>query len=318
MALIGVAAQPTAAADELGCGARVNGDVRCSGSSEPIGTHAPGTLAPSVERIEAVPCGPRVRTPTDLHIHEDGCFEASVRCLLRADAKPMANTQVVEYFVYSIESGELLRIEIVCDVALGSAVPAIGAIKAEATKRAPHLYAATGGVHFPVSAAIVFWLSPQAPRPEDEEEYAQASTTATIPDFVLNGRRLSVQLHVVRSEWDWDDRSRVPDGFPRQESVFDHGSPTGPMGQIYDETRRPCESNQMCGKYLAHAWYRTGKAQVKVRTRWAGSFSVDGGVATPIPGDIYTDSPAPKVLELKEYRTVLLDPNIDPDRRPGD
>jgi len=55
-----------------------------------------------------------------------------------------------------------------------------------------------------------------------------------------------------------------------------------------------------------------------VRTYWVGSFSVDGGVAIPIPGEIYTDSPSPKIINLKSYRTVLLDPDIDPNYRPGD
>jgi len=57
---------------------------------------------------------------------------------------------------------------------------------------------------------------------------------------------------------------------------------------------------------------------VTVRTYWVGSFSVDGGVAIPIPGEIYTDSPSPKIINLKSYRTVLLDPAIDPNYRPGD
>ena len=298
------------------CGGIPNGAVRCDSATESTGAVESGKPTPVAEYVQSASCGPRVHTPTDKNIHEDVCFEASIYCLLRAGEHAKPNTQVVEYNVYSTQTRQWLRTEINCDVPLASTVPAIAAVKAEVTKRAPRLYAATGGIHFPVNAAVVFFLSADKPRPLDEQMYTPASDAAVIPEFELGGHKFQAQLKLIRSQWNWDDDSKVPDGSARQDSEFTSWGPAGPLGEPYDEKNPPCESNRVCSKYLSHAWHRIGKAQVTVRTFWQGLFSVDGGVPIPIPGEIFSDSPGPKTLEIKEYRTVLLDPNIDPDYRP--
>jgi len=312
-----VVGRGTAQAAEV-CGKNDKFEIYCaSGSPGKVGGSKPGAPTSS-EFVEAASCGPRVRTPSDTHIHDDGCFEASIECLLRAGEQAKPNTQVVEYSVYSTETRQLLRTEVVCEVPLGSSVPSIGAVKEEVSKRAPRLYAATGGVDFPVNAAVVFHLSPDKPRPPDDAGYAEAAVDASIAPFTLGGHAFRVQLKLVRTQWNWDDTSSVPRGWAEQQSVFTAADAAGAQGMVYDQQRRPCESNLQCRRYLSHAWYRVGPARVTVRTYWVGSFSVDGGVAIPIPGEIYTDSPSPKIINLKSYRTVLLDPDIDPNYRPGD
>jgi len=313
-----LAMAPIAAAAPQQCVAGENGYARCDSTTASVPGQAAGQPTPKTEYVEAASCGPRVRTPSDTHIHDDGCFEASITCLLRAGEQAKPDTQVVEYSVYSTATHEYLRTEIACEVPLASAVPSILAVKEEVTKRAPRLYAATGGVEFPVNAAVVFHLSPDRPRPVDEAGYAEAAPDVSIPPFSLGGHAFRVQLKLVRTQWNWDDTSTAPRGWAQQQSVFTAADPAGAQGMVYDQQRRPCESNLQCRRYLSHAWYRVGPARVTVRTYWAGSFSIDGGVAIPIPGEIFTDSPSPKILNLKSYRTVLLDPDIDPNYRPGD
>ena len=279
----------------------------------------PGTPAPGADITQVFACGPRlpyvIAIAADL---DEPCDIARLECSLGVTQMGDPTMQTVVSNFYHPGAIEPYRTDFVCDVPLGSSVPSIGAVKEEVSKRAPRLYAATGGVEFPVNAAVVFHLSPDKPRPADGAGYAEAAVDASIAPFTLGGHAFRVQLKLVRTQWNWDDTSRVPRGWAEQQSVFTAADAAGAQGMVYDQQRRPCESNLKCRRYLSHAWYRVGPARVTVRTYWVGSFSVDGGVAIPIPGEIYTDSPSPKIINLKSYRTVLLDPDIDPNYRPGD
>jgi hypothetical protein len=289
-----IAVAPAATAKDR-CKAKL-GDLLCQVVTGPIGPVSPGVLGGTEHVSDPLECGPRRVKFGDAHFAgDDSCREYLRWCPL-AGAHIDETKEIVVYHVYDAKTNAFKRIDIGCDVPVGARMPSIAAIKQEVTKYAPEPRATAGGNRYLMNAAIVFYALPSA-----QTAAVPTLTDIAIPRFDLGGHTFTAQLHVQRTAWNWGDGS--------QSAEFTAGNGGDLVGKPFDDRLAPCESDTVCSKYISHVFTRPGTHTVTVEAHWSATFTIDGAAdQIVVPGDIFKDDTAGRVVTIVRAHSVLVAP----------
>jgi hypothetical protein len=269
------------------------GFLKCRHTTGPVGPSSVGVIAGSEYIGQSLACGPRRKRFDDAQFTGDaGCANYLIWCPLAPGAGIDAAHQIVAYQVFDTATRTLLRIDIGCDVPTGAGLPPIAAIKAEATRRAPHPHTTAGGTQYLINAAIVFYATPPAGIP--------SLSDLTIPRFSLAGHAFSIRLHLTHTSWDWADTTTS--SYPQP------GTTSTALGRPYDDST-PCENTTHCAHYISHPYRHPGTYTIHAQTHWSATYTLDNHPQQiPIPGDIHQTDPTGHTITTHQAHSQLIPP----------